>query len=213
MSTTTPTLRDPQQMPRVFQANLFRFYVRVVQPTLAQFAPNVLEYGAFEDLGRFLSAASAQVENHTANEAAKAFTLITSGLFERQLRIWGLAMFGQDRQPDVRTQAFVALLAACTTHVDVDAGQLDVRADLEEAQLVANVVRHGDGRASALLEARAPHLWIFDESAYIDLLPSPSPASERMLVKPEDVVRYVRAGLRFWGLVDPLDGAIVEPPI
>jgi hypothetical protein len=213
VSTTTTILRDPQQMPRVFQANLYRFFVRVVQPTLAQFAPGVLEYGAFDDLDRFLSAASAQVENHTANEAAKAFTLITSGLFERQLRIWGLAMFGEDRQPDVRTQAFGALLADCVAHVDVDPGQLGVQGDLEEAQLVANVVRHGDGRASAALEARAPRLWIYEETAYIDLLPSPSPASERMLVRPEDVVRYVRAGLRFWGLVDPLDGAIVEPPI
>lgn len=65
MSMTTPTLRDPRQMQRVFQANLYRFYVRAVQPTLVQFAPSVLEYGAFEDLDRFLSTASPQVENHT----------------------------------------------------------------------------------------------------------------------------------------------------
>ena len=57
-----------------------------------------------------LSTASAQVENRTDNEAVKAFTQITSGLFERQLRMWGLAMFGEDQQRDVRTQAFGALL-------------------------------------------------------------------------------------------------------
>jgi hypothetical protein len=157
----TTSFRDPRQMPRVFQANLYRFYIRVVQPTLAQFAPSVLEYGTFEDLDRFLSAASAQVENHTANEAAKAFTLITSGLFERQLRIWGLTMFGDDRQPDIRTQSFAALLVDCAAHVEINLG---VQGDLEEAQLVANVVRHGDGRASKLLEARAPKLWTYQET-------------------------------------------------
>lgn len=40
-------------------------------------------------MDEFLDRAAAQVDNYTANEAAKAFTLTMAGLFERQLRIWG----------------------------------------------------------------------------------------------------------------------------
>lgn len=113
MSMTTPTLRDPGQMPRVCQVNLYRFYVRVMRPTLVQCTPSVLKCGAFDDLDRFLSAASAQVENHTADGAAKAFTLITSGLFDLQLRIRGLAMFRENRQLDGRTKVSDHLLVDC----------------------------------------------------------------------------------------------------
>lgn len=93
---TKPTLRDPRQMLRASEANLYRFYVRAVQPTMVQFALSMLEYGAFEDLDRFLSTVSLQVGNYAGIEAAKVFALITSGLFERQLHMSGLAMFGED---------------------------------------------------------------------------------------------------------------------
>ena len=40
-------------------------------------------------MDEFLDRAKAQVDNYTANAAAKAFTLTLAGLFERQLQIWG----------------------------------------------------------------------------------------------------------------------------
>jgi hypothetical protein len=95
----------------------------------------------------------------------------------------------------------------------VDISDRDVASDLEEAQLVANVVRHGDGRSCTALQAKAPKLWAYDKREYVDLLPGPSPMSEQMRIRPEDVARYVRAGFRFWGLVDRLPMAVVEPPI
>jgi hypothetical protein len=202
------------QLPRIFQANLHRFYERVVRPGLDGLAPPAsLAVGETDSMDEFLWRATGQVENYTSNEAAKAYTLILSALFERQMRIWAVHLLPTPRQPNVQVQWFKDLLVDCASAAGVDIGQQGIRTDLIEAYLVANVVRHGDGRSCDELQAICPRLWIYDPAEYIDILAGPSPASERILIRPEDVTRYVRAGLRFWGRADPLPMAVAEPPI
>ncbi|MBY5774825.1 hypothetical protein HFN63_32865 [Rhizobium leguminosarum] len=190
---------DPKdELPRIFQANVFRFYERVVAPAFDNLPePPPLEFGNVDTIDVFLDRAAAQVDAHTRNEAAKAFVLTTAGLFERQLRHWALYLFGHARLPDVRTQGFEALLSDCLQEVGVDGGPDDVALDLVEAFLVANVVRHGDGRTSTKLRTAIPSLWTYNRSEYVDINAGQSPDSEQIRIRSDDVKRYFRAGLRF----------------
>jgi hypothetical protein len=204
-------LTDP--LPRLFQANVHRFYERVVVPGLANPTRHVLEIGGVEHPFAFLDGPAAQVDRHTANEAAKAFTLILASLFERHLRIWARGFFADDRKPDVAGQEFTTLLRESSALAGVDLAYRRVQFDLEEAQLVANVVRHGDGQSCDRLQDLAPDLWKYEATEYFDLLPGSPTMSERMRVDPGDVTSYARAALRFWGMADRLPLAIIEPPI
>lgn len=77
------------QLPRLFQANTDRLFQRVIHPGLVALPIHaVLMFGEATAVDAFLTRAVAQVDNYTAKEAAKAFTLTLAGLFERQLRLW-----------------------------------------------------------------------------------------------------------------------------
>ncbi|MBX4159311.1 hypothetical protein K4A07_19500, partial [Lactiplantibacillus plantarum] len=47
---------------------------------------------------------------------------------------------------------------------------------------------------------------------YHDLLAGPRIASEHLRIRTRDLVRYIRATTRFWGLADPLPMAVTDPP-
>lgn len=71
-------------LPRIFQANLHRFYTRVVTTAIVSLEPaERWELGTPESLDADLDRARAQVNANTRNEAAKAFVLVMSALFER----------------------------------------------------------------------------------------------------------------------------------
>lgn len=77
------------QLPPIFQANIMRLFDRVILPGLqAQPTHPHLEHGEAATLDEFLDRAAAQVDNHTANEVAKAYTLTLAAIFERQLNLW-----------------------------------------------------------------------------------------------------------------------------
>ena len=84
--------------------------------------------------------------------------------------------------------------------------------DLVEMFLVANVYRHGDGGSVRDLVKLAPERWSYDPRRYIDILPPNSEQSEQLLIRPQDVVRYVASCARFWGHADRLPGAVLDPP-
>lgn len=200
------TQAEIDQLPRVFQANIARFHERIVLATLAQLPDHgALKAGETTSLDVFLDRAAAQVDNHTANEAAKAFALILDGLFERQLNRWahahGLATSPQG--PTLRT--------LCADHAGLDLVQIGIAADLKELHLLANVVRHGEGHSCDRLKAAAPHLWDNIDDL-IELAPGPVPDSERYRVRESDLRRYAGAILRFWGHLDPLSFADRYPP-
>lgn len=194
------------QLPRVFQANVDRFYQRVILVTLGQLRTHKeLVVGKSDNMDEFLARCAAQVDNHTANEAAKAFALTLDGLFERQLCRWAHA--------HGRTAGSIeAALRACAQIGGIDISALGLADDFSELHLVANVVRHGEGRSCKELRATAPQLWDTTSQDYYDLGPGPTPASDILQIRRDDLRRYARAIARFWGHVDPLPMAMLDPP-
>jgi hypothetical protein len=195
-------------LPRVFQANTDRLFQRLIRPGLNALPIHAeLQFGEAASMNEFLNSAAAQVDNYTANEAAKAFTLFLAGLFERQLRIWGRSLGVAGKKPG--REPFREHLPECAAKGGVDLR--DICGSLVEMFLVANVYRHGDGTSVNDLRAHAPDRWTHDPSRYIDILPPNCEESEQLLVRPEDVVRYAGACARFWGRADKLAGAVSDP--
>ncbi|WP_145206673.1 hypothetical protein [Sphingobium sp. B2] len=204
---------NKDQLPRVFQANLDRFFDRVILPAMNGLPfHGVLETGQAETLDQFLDRAAAQVDNYTGSEAAKAFCLTLAGLFERQLSIWARALQDAGEAGMSGLQGFESLLARCARHARIDLAAEPLGADLTELFVVANVVRHGEGRSCDRLRAIAPSLWDDMAEDYFDLLPGARVASEHVRIGMPELLRYIRAATRFWGLADPLPMAVTNPP-
>ena len=196
-------------LPRVFQANTDRLFQRLIRPGLEALPIHAeLRFGETTSMEEFLDRAAAQVDNYTANEAAKAFTLTLAGLFERQLRIWGRSLGVVGKKPGHEPFRQYLPLCAAAGGADLDG----IEDSLVEMFLVANVFRHGDGVSVGNLRAHAPDRWAHDPSRYVDILPANGEQSEQLLVRPEDVVRYIGACARFWGRADKMPMAVRDPP-
>tara|TARA_R110000868_G_scaffold402710_1_gene679177 strand:+ start:1192 stop:1812 length:621 start_codon:yes stop_codon:yes gene_type:complete len=194
------------QLPRIFQANIDRLYRRVICVTLDQLpAHNPPVVGETSSMDEFLARCAVQVDNHMANEAAKAFALTLDGLFERQLCRWADA-HGE------KAGSMKTALPACVRIGGLDLTATGMADDLKELHLVANVVRHGEGRSCKELQAIAPLLWDSASLDHYDLAPAPTPASEMLRIRAGDILRYARGIGRFWGHVDPLPMAVLDPP-
>ncbi|MCP2091987.1 UNVERIFIED_ORG: hypothetical protein J2Y81_008093 [Paraburkholderia sediminicola] len=197
-----------ESLPRIFQANIVRLFERVIQPGLDALPIHPeLQYGEAASLDEFLDRAAAQVDNYTANEAAKAYSLILAGLFERQVRIWGRGLPVNKAGKKQGREPFLDYLMLCTKTADVDPGS-ELGNDLKEMFLVANVYRHGDGPSATELKKFAPCRWLYAPSKYVDLLPPNREDSEQLLLQPADVIRYAVACARFWGYADKLPMAM-----
>ena len=201
------------QLPRIFQANLARLFERVIQPAMEALpVHSSLESGEAATMDQFLDRAAAQVDNYTANEAAKAFTLTLAATFERQLSIWARAVHRDDATDMPKARGFRDFLAICAELAGIEFGQGALGADLTEMFVVANVVRHGEGSSCEELKTIAPGLWDDAPNDYHDLLAGPLIASEHLRIRTGDLIRYIRATTRFWGLADPLPMAVIDPP-
>jgi hypothetical protein len=203
------------QLPRIFQANVVRRYDRVVRPALALLpVHSELVFGEAPTVDAFLDRAAAQVDNYTANEAAKAFALTIAAVFERQLSAWARAIVasGAAESPG-NTPRYETLLALGATFAKLNLTTLGLDADLKELLLVGNVVRHGEGPSCDRLHRLAPYLWAYEPAEYVDIVTAAPPVSERMRIRDIDLARYVRAVGRFWGHADPLPMAALEIPV
>jgi len=199
-------MNDVDQLPRVFQANADRLYQRVIVATLCQLQTHdALVVEKATDMGEFLNRCAAMVDNYTANEAAKAFALTLDGMFERQLSRWAY-MWGS------KATARDGFLRDCAKAAGLDLVATGMASDLSELHLVANVVRHGKGPSCDDLKTDAPQLWDSMSQDYYDLIPGPTPMSDEFRIRPDDLRRYARAIVRFWGHVDPLPNAVLNPP-
>lgn len=204
---------NTDQLPRVFQANLARLFDRIILPGLDALAVHPrLERGEAATLDAFLDRAAAQVDNYTANEAAKAYVLTLAAMFERQLSVWARSRQTEGRGHFSRIRGFEALLTACADQAGIDLQRDRLGSDLSQMFLVANVVRHGDGRSCEALRAAAPELWETDAPDYLDLLPGEAVVSEHLRMRRRDLIRYIRAATCFWGLADRLPMAVADPP-
>jgi polyphosphate kinase len=103
-------------LPRICQANIDRFFVRVVQPSLEQLPQheNVV-LGEARSLDEFLDQCQKQVENHTANEARRSFAFALAAIFERQLKLWCRDIFSEEDHKKVNEKKFSQLLDQAET--------------------------------------------------------------------------------------------------
>jgi hypothetical protein len=199
-----------EQLPRIFQANLDRLFMRIIVPAMdALVVHPALAEGEAASMGDFLDRTAAQVDNYTANDAAKSFVLTLAAVFERQLSIWATSLGLKDV---VKLRGLQDHLLACAHHAGIDLEIDDLGAELTVMFTIANVVRHGEGAACEKLRITAPHLWSRTAADYVDLLPGPARPSETLRIRLNDLVRYIRATTRFWGRADPLPMAVTDPP-
>jgi hypothetical protein len=201
------------QLPRVFQATLARLYERVILPVLESMPYHrALETGEAATLDQFLDRAKSQVDNYTGNEAAKAFVLTLAGVFERQLSIWARSIHDVGLADMSKLRGYEPLLAGCAKVAGIDLATDGLGSDLTQMFVVANVVRHGEGQSCDRLRVLAPQLWDDTATDYFDVLPGTAVASEHLRIRKNDLIRYIRATTRFWGLADPLPMAVIDPP-
>ncbi|CDZ54406.1 Hypothetical protein NGAL_HAMBI2427_56260 [Neorhizobium galegae bv. orientalis] len=138
--------------------------------------------------------------------------LVLSAMFERQLRQWALYLFQQPRKPDVGRQSLADLLDDSVGEAGLDGSSDGVRETLVVAHEIGHVVRHGDGSASKPRMKSAPLFWSHDSRHYVDISPGPSPESALLVIPVGYIENYTRAGPRFWGRADRLEGAIEDQP-
>jgi hypothetical protein len=197
-------------LPRVFQADLSRFYSRVIVPVLNELQPhaNTIEAGEFRSMDEFLDNAEKLTSNLIAYEARRCFALTLAAIFERQLRCWA-------QSHGILKTKFDDLVKriAATLTLDLEAGS--VNQTIKELHLLANAVRHGEGYSANKLWKLAPHLWpplgeapslrLGEKLGRLHL-------SERIEVSDTDLFRYIRSLTRFWGLADREQGALIDLP-
>jgi hypothetical protein len=198
-------------LPRTFQADLARFYSRVILATLSELRlhEDVIEGRVFTDWEEFLDCTEKATSNLVAYEARRSFALTLAALFERQLRMWARAHSPDAHKAGISDAPFDNLLrkTAAAHAVDLEGGA--VGRTIAELHLLANAVRHGDGRSAGKLESVAPHLWPGRAEGVAPLADQSvrSALSDGIQISDGDFDRYIRALTRFWGLADREQGA------
>lgn len=195
---------ESSQLPRVFQANIDRLYLRVVRGGLDRLpthAEALVE--ATDSETEALARLARQVDNHTAEEARRAFALMLAAAFERQLRLFGRMVLPATEADNVARREIMRLLDRVTEICSLALAP-GVRADIEEMSLLANVVRHGDGRSCDALRRMAPRLWSPGMETFDQAMPAFPLTSNGIRVGADDLRRYAAALIRFWGAADTL---------
>jgi hypothetical protein len=190
------------QLPRVFEANIFRLVDAVGRTGLV--LPPIhsdLARGQALAAGEYLNGPGEPVDDHTASGAAKAFASTLSAVFGRQLRAWARAITVSKGGLNLKKSSYSELLHFCAEYGKLDLIGQGLRSDLIELELVANVVRHGDGPSCDDLSRLAPRLWAHASST---MSPSQQSRSELMRIGQSDLQRYIRATTRFWAHLDSL---------
>lgn len=138
----------PQDLPRVFQADIGRLYSRVIHPALLELPIGETGgHGLAASLDDFLENVETQTTALLADEARRGFALMLAALFERQMALWisecGISVATTRRA----TPSFAEQLTATAAHGAVDLVSQQLGERLTELHTLANVVRHGDGRS------------------------------------------------------------------
>lgn len=136
------------------QADIHRFYIKVIQPALAEFVPTDDIVGTeTADMEVFLERARVNTHNALCHEMRRTFALIIGAMFERQLRSW-LSRKRPTETKKVEDARWPGLVKLAEEEVGSSIGT-----DLEFLWSVANAVRHGNGCAAKKLLDTAPQLW------------------------------------------------------
>ena len=210
MQTLANRMAQIDTWPRTIQANMARFYLRVIGPVVTRMPLHEeIVTGVAPDMDTFLDRCRAQVDNYTANEANKVYALVLIALFERYLRLWAAAKFSQS-DFDFKRKPLLDLLEFVGIDLPVDLKETGLLAVFQEAQLVGNIVRHGEGRSMQELYDLNPSLVDRSKRQYVDLVDLGTPDSEWLKITPADLERYFNAMIKFWGVADTLPLAVTS---
>lgn len=184
---------DSDPVALAAQADIHRFYIKVLQPALQEFTPTDYVVGLEAcDMEDFLEAARRNTHNSLCYEMRRTFALIIGALFERQLRSWlsgkmpnATKQIEKDKWPQLikRVQTTIGAIGTDMT-------------DLEILWSVANAVRHGNGTATRGLLEKAPQFW--EHTRMQPELMSRSDLVGNMHISDAQLVQFVSAVLTFW---------------
>jgi hypothetical protein len=187
-----PEDSDPAAL--IAQADIHRFYVRVIQPALMEFAPTDDVIGLeTNDLEVYLDAARQNTHNALCYEMRRTFALVIGGLFERQLRFWLSGKMPSEAK-EIEKEKWSDLIERAK--VTVGGTVITEMADIEILWSVANAVRHGNGRATSKLLRDVPQFW--DQVRRVSKLGWKSDLAGNMRICDADLEKYLIAVLRFW---------------
>ena len=180
------------------QADIDRFYRKVIGPALVEFAPgpDMIGGAAADEDGSF-----ARAEAHTRNalcwEIRRTFGLTISALFERQLRSW-LAHHAPNLRDAIEKPSLLnlELLIGRIRGIALEDAGAEVADDVRELWLVANAVRHGEGPSLKKLAKAVPGLWVHLPANAREL--GRAPPIDDMRLKACDLHRYTHATMKFW---------------
>src|SRR6266436_8432129 len=112
----------PQDLlPRIFQADLDRFYIKIICAALSELPlHDDVKTGELTSIEEFLDNAEKHTSNVVACEARRSFALALAAIFERQLQIWALKHFAEEKKAQVTTTPFDALLRTVASEQKVD---------------------------------------------------------------------------------------------
>lgn len=176
------------------QADIHRLYVKVLQPALRDFVPADDVIGECEGLDEFLEAARTNTHNLLCRELRRSLALILSAVFERHLRSW-LARKMRAESKEIESETWPKLVRRLPA-IDASLASPPVTADLNSLHLVANAVRHGNGRSAEILFEKMPQFWSKTKTRpdlRTDLVGN-------MRIDDARLAAFVTAILRFWHL-------------
>jgi hypothetical protein len=192
-----PSNSDPAALTA--QADIYRFYLTVIQPALAEFVPtDDIVGGETADIDVFLERAEITTHNALCYEMRRAFALIIGALFERQLRSWlSGKMPAETKTIEAAKWRARSGQPSLAKMGEKEVGE-PVGTDIESLWSVANAVRHGNGDAATKLSHKAPQFW--DHVRTRPELRWQSDLVGNMRIPDAQLERYVRAVLEFWHL-------------
>jgi hypothetical protein len=198
-------------LPRQFQADCDRFYMRVIAPALATMQPGAPStITEFASVSEFLNASAKSTFNLLAYEARRSFALTLGAIFERQLRIWARVHFTASEEASIPDKKFYPLLDATVAKHGLDLRRYAIGTGIRELYLLANAVRHGDGFAVTELRSTASQLWPDLTPSAIEKCHAMAIWSEAIQLSDADLTRYAEATTRFWGIADRVPGAMID---
>jgi|ERR1700733_6021255 len=183
----------------VAQADIHRFYIRVIQPALAEFVPtDDIVGGETSELEEFLERARVNTHNALCYEMRRTFALIIGALFESQLRSWlSRQMPAETKKGEVERTRGWTNLVKLVHEVDGSIGTKPLVMDhLTALWSVANAVRHGNGRAAKELLKTAPEFW--NQARMKSDLGWQSDLVGNMRIVDAQLELYAKAVMDFW---------------
>lgn len=182
------------------QADIERFYSRVVHRTLVSLEPEAVpDPGEVSDFDAFLEAARIGTHNALCGEARIAFALTMGAAFERHLRFWLATMQPDARQAAQGQRGWKGIAARVSALAGTDIANLPIAIDIEELWLLVNTARHGDGDSCTQLLKKAPHLWQHVPAEQLPTITDNGATTFHMQVTDGDLSRYAHAILSLWG--------------